>query len=64
MDQATLIAVGYRQVCMVWELGLGRVDLANRGCLLATEDVAGPDPSSLVEDHEGLVHVHLVVGEA
>ena len=36
----------------------------NHGRWPATGDVAGQDPSTLVEDREGLVHVHLVVGEA
>ena len=49
---------------MVWELGLGFRVLANHGHWLATADVAAQGPSSLVEDHEDLVHVHPVVGEA
>lgn len=44
------------------ELDLGCVDLANHGRWLATGDVAGQDPSSLVEDHEVQVHVHPVGG--
>lgn len=44
MDQVTLSAVGCRQACMVWELGLGREGLANHGHWLATGDVAGQGP--------------------
>ena len=58
-------AVGCQQGCKVWELGLGCEELANHGRRLATGDVAGQDPSFLVEDREGLGHVHLMVrGEA
>ena len=64
MDRATLSAVGYRQVYRVWELGLDREDLAIHGRWLAIGDVVDQDPSFLVEDREGLVHVHLAVGEA
>lgn len=64
MDRATLNAVGYRQACTVWALGLGLEDLADHDRWLATGDVAGRDPSTLAEGHEGPVHVHLVVGEA
>ena len=64
MDRATLSAVGCRQVYRVWELGLECEDLAIHGRWPATEDVVGQDSSFLVEDHEGLVHVHLAAGEA
>ena len=64
MDQATLSAVGCRQVYRVWELGLGCGDLAIHGHWPATGDVVGQDSSFLVEDREDLVHVRLVVGEA
>lgn len=62
--QVTLSAVGCRQHYKVWGLGLGRDGLADHGCWLATGDVAAQDPSFLVEDREGPVHVHLVEGEA
>ena len=64
MDRETLSAVGCRQVCKVWELGLGYEGLVIHGRLLATGDVAGQDPSCLVEDREDPVHVRLGVGEA
>ncbi len=48
---------------MVWELGLDYEDSAIHGRWLVTGDVAGQDPPFLVEDREGLVHVHRAVGE-